>query len=209
MVTHVGAATIVPATIVALALAAITATGAAAQDGGDARLEEFFGTYVGVAEVRDPPDGAAVTERDMDLVIGPYEDGFHIQWINVTRVDGRRDVRGVQRNVQEVRFKPAVDGADFYIEAPRATPFLQRDEMQPMRGDPVRWAAIEGDSLYVNSFVVLDDGRYELQLYERERTEEGIDLEFQRLLDGELQREIVGKTVRVDVQDGGGEELDE
>jgi hypothetical protein len=66
-----------------------------------------------------------------------------------------------------------------------------------MRGDPVRWAALDGNSLYVYSFVVLDDGRYELQVYERERTDKGIDLRFQRLVDGQPIREIVGTTVAV------------
>jgi hypothetical protein len=32
----------------------------------------------------------------MDIVIEPYhEDGFRIQWVNVTLVDGRRDLPGV------------------------------------------------------------------------------------------------------------------
>ena len=66
-----------------------------------------------------------------------------------------------------------------------------------MRGDPVRWAAIGGNSLYVYSFVVLEDGRYELQIYERERTAKGLDLEFQRIVDGEVVRRITGRTVAV------------
>ncbi len=182
--------------LVAGALAALLLVGAASPAAG-ATLKDFFGTYVGLAEVRDPTTGAEIQQRDMDIMIEPYErDGFRITWINVVKVDGRRDVPGVQRNVEEVRFKPA-KGQGFYVEVPAANPFREREETRPMQGDPVRWAAIEGNSLYVHSFVVLEDGRYELQVYERELTDRGIDLEFQRLVDGELQRRIVGTTVRV------------
>ncbi len=182
-----------------LAVALALAGAARAQD---AELRDFFGTYVGVAEVRDDPQAGATRNRDMDIVIEPYDrTGFRIEWINVTKVNGRRDVPGVERNVSEVRFKPA-DDKDFYVEVPRPNPFREREETRPMRGDPVRWAAIEGDSLYVYSFVVLDDGRYELQVYERELTDKGIDLDFQRLVDSQLAREIVGTTVRVGVTQG-------
>lgn len=181
-----------------LAAALVLAGAARAQD---AALRDFFGTYVGVAEVRDPQAGEN-RQRDMDIVIEPFDrNGFRIEWINVTKVDGRRDVPGVERDVNEVRFKPA-EGKDFYVEVPRPNPFREREETRPMRGDPVRWAAIEGDSLYVYSFVVLDDGRYELQVYERELTDKGIDLDFQRLVDGQLAREIVGTTVKVGVTQG-------
>jgi hypothetical protein len=179
----------------ALAGVAFAVAGAAAEAEA-IELRDFFGTYVGVAEARDLQTGS-VQERDMDIVVEPYDrDGFRVEWINVTRVDGRRDVPGVQRNVSEVRFKPA-SGQDFYVEVPRPNPFREREATTPMRGDPVRWAALDGNSLYVYSFVVLDDGRYELHVYERERTDRGIDLRFQRLVDGEPMREITGTTVAV------------
>jgi hypothetical protein len=182
-----------------LALGVLLALAGAAGKAAAAELTDFFGTYVGNAQELDDTEPMA---RDIDIVIEPYHDeGFQIHWITVTKVDGRRDVPGVERDVNEVRFKPA-EGKDFYVEVPRPNPFREREETRPMRGDPVRWAAIEGDSLYVYSFVVLDDGRYELQVYERELTDMGIDLDFQRLVDGQLAREIVGTTVRVGVTQG-------
>ncbi|HET6521791.1 MAG TPA: hypothetical protein VFG47_18510 [Geminicoccaceae bacterium] len=182
---------------VALGLLAAVIDGGAAAQTADRRLQDFFGSYVGVAEV-DNARSDEGRERDMDIEIVPYDgDGFRIQWINVTKVNGRRDVPGVQRSVSEVRFKPAANGKGFFIEVPRSSPFREREKTTPMRGDPVRWAAIGGNSLYVYSFVVLPDGRYELQIYERERTARGIDLEFQRIVDGEVVRRITGRTVAV------------
>lgn len=158
-------------------------------------LTPFFGTYVGTAQVHGP-NGGASEKRDIDIVVEPYsDDGFRLHWVNVTLVDGRRDVPGVERRVQDVLFEPAPEG-DFYVESEEENPFRERAQMEPMQGDPVRWAALQNGELVVYSFVVRDDGRYEMQIYERRLTEDGMEIEFRRLIDGELQRRITGKTVR-------------
>jgi hypothetical protein len=176
-----------------LALAGLSASAglqAAAPD-----LEPFFGAYVGVAEVEDPRTGD-VRQRDMDIVIEPYrEDGFMIHWVNVTLVDGRRDLPGVERRIQTALFEKA-DDRDMYVEVTENNPFQEREETQPMRGDPVRWASIDGNTLHVYAFVVTEDGAYELQIYDRVLTDKGIDIEFQRIVDDELLRRIVGTTAR-------------
>jgi hypothetical protein len=171
--------------------------GSAGAQGASPALEPFFGAYVGVAEVQDPKTGET-HQRDMDIVIEPYhEDGFAIRWINVTLVDGRRDVPGVERRVQNVLFEPA-DGRDMYVEVTESNPFREREEMKPLRGDPVRWASIDGRTLHVYSFVVAEDGTYELQIYDRVLTDKGIDIEFERIVDDEVLRRIVGSTARAE-----------
>ena len=103
----------------------------------------------------------------MDIVIEPYKQGgFRIQWVNVSLVDGKRAVPGVERRVQTVLFEPAQDRG-FFMEAAESNPFREREETRPMRGDPVRWASLDDQGLHVYSFVVLEDGRYELQVYDR------------------------------------------
>lgn len=189
------APTIPPAarrTAIALAAGAWAIGPALAQPEG---LERFFGTYVGVAEVENKATGET-RGRDMDIVIGPHgEDGFRIHWINVTLVDGRRDQPGVERRVQTALFEPAGHG-QFYVEVQEDSLFREREQMRPMQGDPVRWAALADGTLHVYSFVVLPDGRYEMQIYDRILTEQGIDILFQRIVDGEVMREITGRTVR-------------
>jgi len=158
-------------------------------------LTPFFGAFVGVAEVEDLPSGD-VRQRDMDIVIQAYrEDGFMIQWVNVTLVDGRRDLPGVERRVQRVLFEPAED-RNFYVEVAEGNPFREREETRPMRGDPVRWASLDGDRLHVYAFVVGEEGTYELQVYDRVLTETGIDIEFRRIVDDVLLRRISGTTAR-------------
>jgi hypothetical protein len=195
------APTIVPAawrTMVALAFGAWAIGPAFAQS---ERLERFFGSYVGVAEVENKATGET-RARDMDIVIEPHgEDGFRIHWVNVSLVDGRRDLPGVERRVQTVMFEPAGDG-QLYLEKQEGSLFQEREQMRPMQGDPVRWAALADGTLHVYSFVVLPDGRYELQIYDRILTDEGIDIKFQRIVDGEVMREITGRTVRADIDTG-------
>ena len=164
-----------------------------------ASLEPFFGTYVGVAEVRDLEAGD-IRRRDMDIVIEPYKrGGFKIHWVNVSLVDGKRAVPGVERQVQTVLFEPAAE-RDFFVEVAENNPFRERDETRPMRGDPVRWASLDDQGLHVYSFVVLEDGRYELQVYDRTLTDIGLDIRFQRIVDSELVREITGTTARANLE---------
>jgi hypothetical protein len=177
--------------LVALALAAPAGAHAAS-------LEPFFGTYVGVAEVKDIAKGD-VRQRDMDILIEPYkEGGFKIQWVNVSLIDGKRAVRGVERRVQTVLFEPAEERG-FFVEVAEGNPFREREETRPMRGDPVRWASLDDQGLHVYSFVVLEDGRYELQVYDRTLTDIGLDIKYQRIVDDEVVREITGTTARANV----------
>lgn len=182
------------AAILAGALLALGSIAASA-----AELEPFFGTFVGVAELEESATGE-VRARDMDIVIKPFRrGGFEIQWVNVTLVDGRRDLPGVERRVQTVLFEPAGDG-EYYVEVEEDNPFRERAETRPMRGDPVRWASLDDQGLHVYSFVVLQDGRYEIQIYDRTLTDIGIDIHFRRILDGEVVRRVTGSTARANVE---------
>jgi hypothetical protein len=176
-----------------LALGLLAFAGAAGKAAA-AELADFFGTYVGNAQELSDAEPMA---RDIDIVIEPYHDeGFQIHWITVTKVGGRRDVPGVERTVQSVFFDPAEDRS-FFVEVEADNLFREREAKAPMSGHAVRWASLDGDTLHVYSFVVLESGRYELQIYNRVLTEAGLDIVFQRFDDGELVRQIKGSTVRV------------
>ena len=160
-------------------------------------LTDYFGAFVGRAEVRD--SGAGVVEtRDMDIEIGPFHrTGFRLRWTNVTLVDGRRDVPGVKRRVNEVTFEPR-DGTSLFVEAPIASLFQRQEEASPLAGDPVRWAKLDENGMHVFSFAILEDGRYELQTYSRRLVDDGLELTFERVVDGEPLRRIDGWAVRAD-----------
>lgn len=160
-------------------------------------LNDYFGAFVGRAEVRDTGDGLVET-RDMDIEIEPFRrNGFSLRWTNVTLVDGRRDVPGVKRRVNEVIFEP-FDGSGLYVEADVANVFQRQEEMSPVAGDPVRWAKLDENGMHVFSFAILEDGQYELQTYTRRLVDGGLELVFERLVDGQVLRRIDGRAVRAD-----------
>ena len=161
----------------------------------DRPLEDFEGVYVGTATVSEPGAGV-VEERDVDMVIEPYRgDGLRIDWVNVSKIDGRRDVPGVERREQTVLLESAGrDGMLLRIEEPNL--FRKAPEMQPM-SDPIQWAAIDGDSLDLYSFVVDPEAGYEFQIYAHTLTPTGLDISFERIVDGVVTRTIDGSTVRV------------
>jgi hypothetical protein len=157
----------------------------------------MMGIYLGRVTAKDLETGDSEA-RDIDVEITPYErDGFRIRWVNVTLVDGRRNVPGVKRRVSELAFKPA-KGRGFFVEVPQRNVFAEREEVEPLGGDPVRWAVLDGGGLHVYSFVILADGRYELQAYSRKRTASGIDLHYERIVDGKRLRTIEGQAVKVE-----------
>lgn len=160
-------------------------------------LEQYFGAYVGRAVEQDG-DGRVREERDIDIVISPYKrGGFQIAWVNVTLVDGRRDVPGVRRRPAESLFVPA-DNGSFYVAAPEFNPFRVREDVTALAGDAVRWAALDAGGLHVYAFVILEDGSYEMATYTRRLTATGLALEFERVLDGKVVRRMVGHAVRAE-----------
>ena len=177
------------------ALVIVLAPLAASPPAAAVQLTDFFGSYVGVAVVRDGAD-QVVEERHMDIEITPFRrGGFRIHWVNVSLIDGRRDVPGVTRRIAEVAFEPKAR-TDLFVEVTVGSVFQRGEELAPMAGDPVRWAKLDEEGLHVFSFVVLPDGGYELQIYTRYLTDVGLDLVFERVVDGETLRRIDGRTVR-------------
>jgi hypothetical protein len=159
-------------------------------------LDELFGVYTGYARVLDS-DGTVVEEREMDVIVAPYRrTGFRVRWVNVSLVGGRRDRPGVRRRELAIAFLPSTTG-DYFVEAPDYDPFREREEVPVVAGRPLRWAVLDADGLWVHSFVVLGDGRYELQSYLRAPDGDGLRLVFERIEDGQVVRRIEGRAIRV------------
>ncbi|MEM8590413.1 MAG: hypothetical protein AAGG65_20320 [Pseudomonadota bacterium] len=178
--------------LMAVGLLPLTALAALA----DEPIEAFYGVYVGSAEVFDG-DGNVVEERDLEIEIGAGERGaIHIRWSNVTLVDGRRDVPGVEWRLQHLSMIPR-RGDGLFIEDTRGSLFSGRRDIEVMGGDALRWGRIQDNSLDVFAMGVLDDGGYVLQSYSRRLTEIGLEIEFRAYRNGSIVRSILGQTVRV------------
>src|SRR5919106_6124476 len=114
-----------------LALGLLAIAGLAGGKAAAAELGDFFGPFVGNAQELTDSEPMA---RDMDIVIEPFHDeGFQIHWITVTKVNGRRDVPGVDRTLQSVFFEPAED-QNFVVEVEADNPFREHEAKTPMSG---------------------------------------------------------------------------
>jgi hypothetical protein len=63
-------------------------------------------------------------------------------------------------------------------------------QLDPMKGEPYVWARIHGDTLSVYSLFVAEDGGYEIQQFDRTLATGGLDLDFQSVRNGEIQRTV-------------------
>lgn len=161
--------------------------------------EPFLGVYVGRAEVM-ADDGSVRQVRDLDVTIVKSEDGFSIHSITVNH-QGDRLSPDVGRRSSAMSFAESdIDGVyrrDFARDV-----FATRSDMDLVGGDPLQWARIEGDTLFVYSFILNDEGGYELHTYRRTLNETGLSLGFVSESDGEIGREVEGRLIRVqDVMD--------
>ncbi len=161
-----------------------------------AQVETFFGRYVGDGRLHDLVTGA-VEERDLLTSIAPFgHGGFEIRWSSVVRVDGRRDVPGVRHLLRTLAFEPAEDG-DYFVRAPDYDPFRLRERLEPMAGDALAWATVDGDTLDIYVFAVTGEGAGELQRHRRVLTETGLRLAYTSLVDGVVVSTGSGRMVRV------------
>ncbi len=177
-----------------MALLVLVAVRPAAAAGG---LERLFGVWVGYATVYDAA-GREVERRELDVVIRRFaRRGFRIRWTSLRLVGGRRDVPGVVWRESAVAFVPAQRGG-YFVEAPRFDPFRRRPrDEEPVEGRPLRWAVAEDHGLFVYSFQILEDGRFELQHYRRWLEAGRLRLRYERIVDGRVVKRIEGSAIRV------------
>ena len=179
----------------ALALLALPpATPLRAQPPGVGHL---MGTFVGIA-ADDLAGGQKHEQRDIVMELEPYQDsGLRLRWNNVTLVDGRRDLPGVKFRRDEMLLAPAPDRA-FFLAAVGYDPFAVKKQTNLLNGDPLRWGVVAGEALDVFSFSILEDGTYEIQASRRHPRPDGVGLEFERIVDGEVVRHMSGHAVRAE-----------
>ena len=179
------------------ALALLTLPPTAPLRAGPPGVGQLMGTFVGVA-ADDPGIGRKQEQRDIVMEIEPYqESGLRLRWNNVTLVDGRRDLPGVKFRRDEMLLAPAPDRS-FFLAAVGYDPFAVKKQANLFNGDPLRWGVVAGEALDVFSFSILEDGTYEIQASRRHPRPDGVGLEFERIVDGEVMRHMSGHAVRAE-----------
>lgn len=148
-----------------------------------ADVSRFVGSYTGAAEVLSA-DGKTIP-RDMSVEISVLEEGFRVHWRTIThRPDGSDKEKSYT-----IDFRPS-DRDGVYAAAMRRNVFGHNVQLDPMKGEPFVWARIEGDTLSVYSLFVTETGGYEIQQFDRTLAEGGLNLDFQVVINGQVQRTV-------------------
>ena len=150
--------------------------GATPAPSGTISIEPFFGEFRGKTISED--DGETTT-RDLGVSIEPDGEYFKITWSTATR----RDDGELRHKSYSISFA-STRRPDVYRSAMRTDMFGNRVPMDPLSGDPFVWCRIAGRTLTVYALLINDDGRYDLQIYDRTLVDKGLDLKFTRLREG-------------------------
>lgn len=146
--------------------------------------EKFYGHYEG--EAVSETDGE-IGKRDLEVKIEGREAGYNVTWVSVTRKSSGK----IKRKEYSIDFLPS-RREGLYRSAMRSGLFGQAVPLDPMQGDPYVWARIEGDTLTVYALIISEQGGYEMQVYDRSLTANGMDLKYSRVRDGEILRTVGG-----------------
>ena len=168
-----------------LGLAVLTAPGGAkAVD--DISFDAFFGQWKGNAVAEEPPGAFfGFTSRDLDIVIGPKDQGFNLSWTTIIYPEA--EGKEVRRRDASIDFRPG--------DKPGVFQAVGRED--PHQEGGYVWARIEGQTMRVNSLTIDERGRYTLQVYKRTLTGGGMELDFVSIQEDEPQRAVKGRLVKV------------
>jgi hypothetical protein len=155
-----------------------------------ASFERFFGYYQGQSDTI--PEGESV-KRKMTVEIKPSDAGFTVSWHTTITKAGRSKTKGLS-----VDFTPT-SRSNTYASAMRTDMFGHPVPLDLMKGEPLLWATINGETMTVYLIRILDDGSQDLQIDRRTRTPDGLRSEFIGLYDGEPLRRIGATLKKVDI----------
>lgn len=168
------------ASLMAFALAWLTHQPSAAAEGRP--IEDFYGNYSGETVV---DTGEGLSRRQLRVDIGPANKGFLLQWQTlIEKADGR-----MKDNAHRVEFRQT-KRPGIYVSAVRKDVFGNKRPFDPLSGETFMWSSISGDSLFTYAMLISDDGKVDLQVYQRTLVDGGLDLRFYRFREGWLQRAI-------------------
>ncbi len=148
-------------------------------------IDAFFGAFSGaaVAEQSDTP-GAKATFRDTKLEIRPAGGGaFSVSWSTTApgSVSGKPKVK-----TTTVVFNPT----------PKANVFEAATQGNPVAGNDFIWARLNRQTLTVYAVTTQNDGRYEMQKWDRTLQGTGMQMTYTRMSDGEQSRVVRARLVK-------------
>jgi hypothetical protein len=154
----------------------------------DPAITPFIGEFVG-RSVQAPNE--PLSARDLSIKISPHnERGFTLEWTTLIHDGG-----GERRQSYSVDFTPS-ERQGIFSSAMQRDAFGHSVPLDPLRGEPYVWAAISGQTLTVHAMLITDDGGYEMQVYRRTLTDDGMSLSFSRNRNGQELKTVYGVLAR-------------
>lgn len=162
--------------------------GTTATQADDLPLQAFFGHYQG-SGVAENADSLyfGVTVRDLDVRIAPEAPGFSIEWTSVIRGGGDPNNPDVRKRTQRMSFVPSAKPGVFDAVG----------KQDPRDPDGLGWASINERTLTVHVLRITESGGYVIQTYNRTLEGTGMQLKFVNVANGEPQREVDARLVKV------------
>jgi hypothetical protein len=150
-------------------------------------VNAFYGHYQG-SGVAENSDSLyfGVTVRDLDVKIGAEGTGFYVEWTSVIRGGGDPNNPDIRRRTQRMDFKPGAD-VNVFNATGRDNP----------RTDGLAWAQIQNQTLSIHVMQITAAGGYVIQTYNRTLEGTGMRLKFINVANGEPQREVDARLVKV------------
>jgi len=165
--------------VLVLAFSLIYGCGKDAGQSPVSAVTPFYGSYAGTAESLGKDSGVT---RDLAVVIKPWDDrGFIVEWSTVIHRKG-----GDKKTHHSISFYPS-PREGIFASAMETNVFGKTVPFDPVlkEENPYVWASLKAQTLTITAMYVMDDGGYELQVYERSIDEEGINVDFERISNGE------------------------
>lgn len=153
----------------------------------DLPIAAFFGRFSGSGlAAGEDADYLGVTQRDIDVEIAASGNGFRASWTTVLRQGGAPGNPNIRRRATALNFVP--------MDRPGQYRAVESGSL--LSGQPVSWARIRGQTLYIYELNLTEDGRWDVQTYARTLSGAGMQLQYTRLVDGERMRIVRGRLVK-------------
>ena len=170
-------------------LAVVLCAGARPAWSDDLTIQSFFGEYAGrtLMPMGEPRN------RDLRVAIRPFGAfGFTVEWQTTLH---KSDMQP-ESKTQVIDFEPTRRPNVYAVARGDGTAGVSAPT-GPADGEPYAWARIAGGTLTVNLLTIADNGDYVVQTYDRTLTPDGMKLDFMRVENGRIERQIKATLKRV------------
>ena len=127
-------------------------------------------------------DGSAdlkATADDLSVRITPDGSGFRMRWTALSR---EKSGGPLARRAIEARFRPTERPGVFAFDPERSSMLLRLfgdpSTSNPLEGEPLLWARLEGETLSVYGLAVNSDGSFDLYQHVRTLSSEGMTARY-------------------------------